>query len=101
MLVGVTMYPLGMEGSFAQPVSEVIEEIERAKLRHQVTALETIVEGEWEEVMPVIHSAYRRVLEHHPRVLLELRIDEHEGAKDRLWESVRDVDRALGHPVAR
>lgn len=101
MLVGVTMYPLGMQGSLAHPVAQVIEEIEAAGLPHQVTALETVVEGDWDEVMPVLRRAWRRVLEEHPRVFMELRVDEHLGVQNRLAGAVKDVDRELGHAVAR
>jgi uncharacterized protein YqgV (UPF0045/DUF77 family) len=83
------------------PVAEIVEAIAEAGLPYQVTALETLVEGEWAEVMPVIHKAYQHVLHRYDRVFLELRIDEHRGEKSRMRAAVDDVDRALGHLVAR
>jgi hypothetical protein len=51
--------------------------------------------------MPVIHRAYQQVLDRYDRVFLELRMDEHRGAKSRIRSAVDDVDLALGHLVAR
>jgi uncharacterized protein (TIGR00106 family) len=101
MLFGITLYPIGTHDSLARPVADLIDDLEVAELPHQVTALETLVEGEWDRVMPLVRTAYERLLRKHDRVFLEIRVDEHRGAEDRIREAVEDVDREIGHPVAR
>jgi uncharacterized protein YqgV (UPF0045/DUF77 family) len=100
MLFGITLYPMGDE-SLAGPVADFIDDLEAADLPHQVTAMETVVEGEWNQVMPVVRGAYERLLANHDRVFLEIRVDEHRGVEGRLRGAVEDVDRELGHEVAR
>jgi uncharacterized protein YqgV (UPF0045/DUF77 family) len=100
MLFGITLYPTGDE-SLARPIADFIDDLEAADLPHQVTAMETVVEGEWDQVMPVVRGAYERLVEHHERVFLEIRVDEHAGVEGRLKGAVEDVDRELGHEVAR
>lgn len=102
MLFGITLYPLGLDvESIARPVADFIDEIEDAVLPYQVTALETLVEGEWDQVMPVVQRAYERLLRKHGRAFLDIRVDEHVGVRGRLREAVDDVDRELGYTVAR
>lgn len=100
MLFGITLYPTGDE-SLARTVADFIDDLEAADLPHQVTAMETVVEGDWDQVMPVVRSAYERLVKNHERVFLEIRIDEHRGVEGRLEGAVEDVDRELGHEVAR
>jgi uncharacterized protein YqgV (UPF0045/DUF77 family) len=100
MLFGVTLYPMGDE-SLARPVADFIDDLEVAELPHRVTAMETVVEGRWDQVMPIVRSNYERLLKDHDRVFLEIRVDEHRGVENRLEEAVEDVDRELGHEVSR
>lgn len=102
MLFSVSMFPIGEGESIAHPVAEVVEEVDRAGLSYQVTAMDTLVEGEWDEVVPVIRAAQERLLEEYPRVFLTLSVDEHRGApSDRLSASVDDIDEELGRSVSR
>lgn len=100
MLFGITLCPMGDE-SLARPVADFIDDLEAADLSHQVSAMETVVEGEWDQVMPVVRGAYQRLLGSHDRVFLEIRVDEHRGIEGRLKGAVEDVDREFGHEVAR
>lgn len=102
MLFSVSMFPIGRGDSLADPVAEVVDEIDRAGLRYQVTAMDTQVEGEWDEVMPVIRAAQRRLLEEYPRVFISLTVDEHKGSsEDRLHGAVDDVGQVLGRSISR
>ncbi len=101
MLFSVSMFPIGSSDNLSQPVAEVIDEIDRADLSYQVSAMDTIIEGEWEEVMPVIRRAHLRMTDSHDRVYLAITVDEHKKAESRLRGAVEDVDRTLGRAVAR
>ncbi|HEY8469110.1 MAG TPA: MTH1187 family thiamine-binding protein [Longimicrobiales bacterium] len=101
MLFSLTMFPVGAGDSLVDPVSEVVQEIDRSGLPYEVTGMDTVIEGEWDEVMPVIRRAEQRLREKHDRVYMLLAVDDHEGSKNRLNEAVRDVERRLGKPVSR
>lgn len=102
MLFSISMFPVGQGDSLAHPVAEVIDEIDRAGLSYQVTAMDTQVEGEWDDVIPVIRAAQKKLLKEHARVYLTLSVDEHRGAPtNRLDEAVDDVDDELGRKVPR
>src|SRR5690554_1758737 len=100
MLFSLAMFPVGGGDSLVEPVSEVIEEIDRAGLPYEVTGMDTVIEGEWDEVVPVIRRAEQRLREKHDRVYMLLAVDDHKGASDRLTRAVRDVEKRLGKPVS-
>lgn len=102
MLFSLSMFPIGQGHEIAHPVAEVVEEIEKAGLTHRVTAMDTQIEGEWEDVMPVIRRAQQRLLDEYPRVFLTLSVDEHTGVPPiRLQEAVHDIRQELAHDVSR
>lgn len=99
MLFSLSMFPIGDGLSLAKPVAEVIDEIDQAGLHYDVTGMNTVIEGEWKDVMPVIERAEKRLREHHDRVFMVLTIDDHVGAENRLHGAVEDVERQLGRLV--
>jgi uncharacterized protein YqgV (UPF0045/DUF77 family) len=83
----------------SHPVAEVVNEISQAHLPHRVSAMDTVIEGDWDTVMPVIRRAYDRMVAQHDRVHVTITMDEHKGGTSRLDGAVDDVARELGHPV--
>jgi uncharacterized protein (TIGR00106 family) len=94
------MFPIGAGPSVCRPVAEVIDEIDRAGIKYEVTGMDTVMEGEWDEVVPVIRRAEEKLRERHGRVYMILSVDDHSGVENRLHGAVRDVERELGRAVA-
>lgn len=67
MLFTLTMFPVGAGPSIRKPVAEVVDEIDRAGLHYDVSAADTVIEGTWEEVMPVVQRAEQRMRQRHGR----------------------------------
>lgn len=101
MLFSLSMFPVGSGDSLAEPVADVVDEIDRAGLPYRLTGADTVIEGDWDQVVPVIHRAEQRLREKHDRVFMVLTVDDHEGSRNRLDESVADVERKLGRSVPR
>lgn len=101
MLFSLSMFPVGSGDSLVGPVSEVIDEIDRAGLDYRVTGADTVIEGDWDEVMPVIRRAEERLREKHDRVFMVMTVDDHKGDGNRLEESVADVESQLGRSLPR
>jgi uncharacterized protein (TIGR00106 family) len=99
MLFSVSMFPVGSGDSLSRPVAEVINEIDRAHLPYEVSAMDTVIEGEWSDVMPVIERAYQHLSDTHDRVYLTIAVDEHKHGTSRLKGAVEDVRRELGRAV--
>jgi len=99
MLFNLTMFPVGTGDELSGPVAAVIDEIGRADLPYEVTGAATIIEGDWDRVMPIIHRGFLRLRADHERVYMVLTVDDHAGVRDRMHEAVEDIERELGHPV--
>jgi uncharacterized protein (TIGR00106 family) len=99
MLFSLTMFPIGEGESLCRPVAGVIDELDRAGLKYQVTGMDTILEGEWDEVMPVIRRAEERMRAQYGRVYMTLAIDDRTGARNRLHGAVADVERELSRDI--
>lgn len=96
MLFSLTMYPVGGTDSLVDPISEVVAEIDRSALEYEVTGMNTVIEGEFDEVLPVVRRAHEKLREEYPRVFTLLAIDDHAGGSGRMTGAVRDVEEKVG-----
>lgn len=99
MLFTVTMFPIGDGLSLRKPVAEVIDEIDRAGLHYEMSAGDTVIEGEWDAVLPVIQKAEHRLRSQYGRVFMLLTLDDHVGATNRLHGAVEEVEQQLHRAV--
>ncbi|MDE3054245.1 MAG: MTH1187 family thiamine-binding protein [Gemmatimonadota bacterium] len=99
MLFSLTMFPVGNGPSVRKPVAEVIEVLDRAGLHYEVSAADTVIEGDWDQVLPAIHDAEQKLRARHGRVFVLLTVDDYGGGANRIHEAVEDVERELHHAV--
>jgi len=95
MLFSVAIFPVGDGPSLHKPVAEVVDEIDTAGLHYQVSPADTVIEGDWDAVMPVLQRAEERLRAHHDRVFMLITVDDYAGAKNRLHAAVGEVEREL------
>jgi uncharacterized protein (TIGR00106 family) len=100
MLFSVSMFPIGSGDNLSHDVADVIDEFDRAGLTYQVSAMDTVIEGDWDEVMPVVRNAYRHLADTHERAYLTIVVDEHKAGRARLQGAMEDIDRELGRTVS-
>lgn len=101
MLFDISMFPIGSGDDLSHPVAEVVDEIDQSGVDFQVSAMSTTVEGDWDEVMPVVRRAYERMAAAHDRAYLTITVDDHKKGTSRLRGAVEDIDRELGRAVPR
>jgi uncharacterized protein (TIGR00106 family) len=101
MIAEFSVVPVGGGEELAKPVAAVVDLIDRSGLPYQVTAMGTLVEGDWDEVLGLIAKCHARMRRDFPRVLTRVSIDDREGAERRLTGKIRDVEEVLGRPVRK
>lgn len=100
MLVQVSMFPTGRKSeSVSAEVAKVIDIIDRSGLPYKVTAMATIIEGEWAPIMAVINKARLLLRKSHGRVYISMTIDDRKGAKGRLTGKIASMEQELGRKV--
>lgn len=62
-------------GSVSAAVADALRVVRASGLPYELTSMFTTIEGEWDEVMPVIRQACDAVAAHGPRVSLVLKAD--------------------------
>lgn len=101
MIAEFSVVPVGGGEELAGPIAAVVDIIDRSGLPYQLTAMGTLVEGEWDAVLGLIKECHLRMRRDFPRVLTRVSIDDREGAGGRLSGKVRDVEEALGRTVRK
>lgn len=96
MLVEFSVIPIGAGPKLKVPIAQVVDMIDKSGLPYQVTATSTIIEGEWDRVMPLVKQCLDDVRRASPRVVATIKIDDEAGATDQLEANVRDVEELIG-----
>jgi uncharacterized protein (TIGR00106 family) len=95
MLFSVAMFPIGDGPSLHKPVAEVINEFNTAGLHFDVGPADTVIEGDWDDIMPVLQRAEERLRAHHNRVFMVITVDDYVGVENRLHTAVGEIEREL------
>jgi uncharacterized protein (TIGR00106 family) len=96
MLVELSILPLGSGAQIKVPIAQVVDMIDKSGLPYQLTATSTIIEGEWDRVMPVVKQCLDNVRRTAPRVVATLKVDDEQGASGQLEANVRDIEELIG-----
>jgi uncharacterized protein (TIGR00106 family) len=87
--------PLGAGESVADSVAEAVRIVRESGLPNRTTAMFTEIEGEWDDVMPVIRAATDAVGRDGHRVSLVLKADIRPGFTGQLDAKVARVEERL------
>jgi uncharacterized protein (TIGR00106 family) len=101
MLVFFSIVPMGGGASVGKEVAAAVELVADSGLDYQVTAMGTLVEGEWDEVMDVIRRCFDVLHEHADRVTCTIKVDDYKGRSGRITGKVASVEKALGRAVEK
>lgn len=96
MLVEFRILPVGAGEETKELVAKTVAIIEKSELDYQLTAMGTLLEGQWEEVMFVIQKCHEEIKKFAERVVTEIVIDERKGMNGRLKGNVLEVEYVLG-----
>ena len=92
----VSITPLGGSESVGEQVAEAVRIVRASGLASETNAMFTNVEGECDEIMPVIRACLDKVAETAPRVTAIIKVDRRPGAPgDRLRSDVESLERRL------
>lgn len=83
------------DGSVSEAVAEAVRVVRASGLPNETTSMFTTLEGEWDEVMPVIKQACDAVARFSPRVSLVLKADLRPGFDGQIAAKVDRVEQRL------
>ena len=95
MILEVTITPLG-EISLSKYVAEAIKIFDDAGLDYELTPMGTIIEGEWDQIMPIIKRAHEKLFDlGMTRVSTFIKVDDRRDKKVNRTDKVKSVKRIL------
>ena len=95
MLAAFSVTPLGGGESVGELVAHAVRIVRESGLPNETNSMFTNIEGEWDEVMAVIHRCVEAVAARAPRVSVVIKIDHRPGAGDALHTKVESIEREL------
>lgn len=95
MIVAFSVSPLGAGESVHDAVAAAVRVVRESGLPNRTSSMFTEIEGEWDEVMGVVHRATDAVLAFGPRVSLVLKADIRPGHSGELDGKVERLEEAL------
>ena len=101
MVVEFSIVPVGRGEELAGPVARILDIVDRSGLPYQLTAMGTIVEGGWDEVLGLVRRCHEAMRDECGRVLTRISIDDRPKASGRIEGKVRDVEAVLGRTLRK
>ena len=99
VLIEFSMAPRGHEPSLSGDVARIVDIIDRSGLPYQLTAMGTLLEGEWDEVMSVVKDCFEALKADCPRVSVHLKADYRADLSGRLKSKVEAVEKKLNRKL--
>jgi uncharacterized protein (TIGR00106 family) len=96
MIAEFSVVPLGKGESLGGLVAEVADIVDKSGLPYKFTAMGTIVEGEWDDVLALIKECHFCLKRQAARLMTTITIDDREKASGRIRGKVEDVEAILG-----
>ena len=96
MLAAFSVTPLGGDDSVGELVADAVRIVRESGLPNETNAMFTNIEGDWDDVMAVIHRCVQAVAARSPRVSVVIKIDHRPGVTDALHSKVETIERELG-----
>lgn len=101
MIVEFSVVPIGRGEELAGPVARVLDIVDTSGLPYRLTAMGTIVEGGWDEVMDLVRRCHEALRGETGRVYTHITIDDRPKASGRIEGKVLDVEKALGRELKK
>lgn len=101
MIVQFSIFPLGVGVSVSDYIAKVIKIVDESGLPYKFHAMGTIVEGEWDEIMSLIKKCRDIIINETERVIVDIKIDDRKGYKDRIEGKVLSVEKKIGKEVKK
>ena len=101
MLIEFSVLPLGGDTHLSSEIAEALKIVDDSGLPYQLTPAGTCIEGDWDEVMAVVRRCHERMRQVSPHVVTSIRVEDDQGATDKLRRNVASVEEKAGRKLGR
>jgi uncharacterized protein (TIGR00106 family) len=97
MLAELSIIPVGGNPHSSAELAKALKLVEKSGLAYQLTPSATCIEGEWDQVMPLIRQCHERARKDASHVVTFIKLEEDDGERDKLTRNVTSVEEKMGH----
>ncbi|MBW1980741.1 MAG: MTH1187 family thiamine-binding protein [Deltaproteobacteria bacterium] len=91
VLVDFSVFPLDKGESVSSYVAEAVRIIKESGLPYKLGPMGTCLEGDYEQVMAVVHRSFKEMQKECRRIYMALKVDYRQDVSDRLEGKVASV----------
>jgi len=96
MMVYFSIMPVGEDSHLSEPISKALKIVHESGLEYKLTAMGTLISGDWKSVMDVVKKCHEAVSSEHERVVTQIKIDD-AGDRESSFESkIKAVEEKAG-----
>jgi len=100
VLLEFSMTPLDKGESVSKYVSRSLEIIDKSGLNYRLNPMGTVLEGEFDEVLGVVHDCFERMSQDCSRISTSIKIDYRKGKSGRIDSKIKSVEEKLGKKLS-
>ena len=102
MLAQFSVVPLGVGVSISRYVADALAEVDQSGVNYRLTAMGTILEGDWDQIMAILKKVHDRLLKESDRILMTISLDDRKDkTRKRIEAKVEAVEKALGKTLKK
>jgi uncharacterized protein (TIGR00106 family) len=101
MIVNLSVFPMGKGEGVSGAVSQALAIIDKSGLDYQLTAMGTLIEGDWDAVMALVKKVHHALIKKYPRVYMTMSLDDRRGCKGVIRYKVSSVEHKLGRALKK
>lgn len=95
VVMDFSIFPMDKGESVGEHVARTVKIIRESGLPYKLGAMGTSVEGEWDELLPLVSRCFKELEKDSKRIYMTIKADYREGASGRLQAKVESVERRL------
>ena len=95
------MSPMDKGESLSPYVSRIINIIDRSGINYCLTAMGTILEGEYDEVMTVVGGCFKELEKDCNRISVSLKMDYRKGSQSRMNSKIDKIETLLKREIKK
>ncbi len=101
MLAQFSIIPIGVGSSIGDQLSVVLKIVDESGMPYKVNPMDTVIEGEWDDIMGLIKKCRDEIMKSGERVVISITIDDRKDKPNRIEEKVASIERRLGRSLKK
>lgn len=99
MLAELSIIPIGNSAHLSGELAKVLKLVDESGLPYQLTPSGTCIEGDWNELLPLIRQCHERARKASPHIVTLIKLEDDEGEQHKLMRNVASVEEKIGHSL--